>query len=62
MFKNLMRLAFKMILFLTVIMKLIHSNKILLKTINKKTIFRNQIAKTIKNKIKKLKTQLKQLK
>lgn len=55
MFKNLMRLAFKMILFLTVIMKLIHSNKILLKTINKKTIFRNQIAKTIKNKIKKLK-------
>lgn len=62
MFKNLMRLAFKMILFLTAIMKLIHSNKILLKTINKKTIFRNQIAKTIKNKIKKLKTQLKQLK
>ena len=62
MFKNLMRLAFKMILFLTAIMKLIHSFKILLKIINKKTIFRNQIAKTIKNKIKKLKTQLKQLK
>ena len=60
MFKNLMRLAFKMILFLTAIMKLIHSNKIFLKTINKKTIFRNQIEKTIKNKIKKLKTQLKQ--